>query len=178
VISKGAERSFQSGRTLIEEGRMRDAVPFLRSAIEQDEQLNGECRQARYLSSYGLCLCFSNHDPRRGLVFCRKAVETESFDPDLWRNLGRVAHALGRRREAHRALHCGLRQEPGHRGIRQDLARLGSRRLPFFTFLTRQNPVNVFLGKLRASLTESKIPRRMRVASAYRTTASSPRLRF
>ena len=157
---------------------MRDAVPFLRSAIELDEQLNGECRQARYLSSYGLCLCFSNHDPRRGLGFCRKAVERESFDPDLWWNLGKVAHALRRRREAHRALHSGLRQEPGHRGIRHDLARMGSRRLPVFTFLTRHNPVNVFLGRLRASMTGSKAPRRARVASAYRTAASSPRLRF
>ena len=58
VISKKAETSFQHGLSLIESGKMRDALPFLRSAIEIDRENDEECSQARYLSSYGLCSAF------------------------------------------------------------------------------------------------------------------------
>ena len=54
-----------------------------------------------------------------------------------------------RRREAYAAFVKGLRLQNDHRGIIQDLKHMGVRRRRILPFLTRDNPVNVFLGRLR-----------------------------
>lgn len=153
MISHEAEKSFRKGMDLLEAGRSREALVHLRTAITVEEQAHGECREARYLSYYGLCLCLSRTDLRGSLRLCRAAVKKDDMHPDLWWNAGKVAMMLGRRREAFRAWRRGLELEPDHAGILGDLNRLGVRRIPVFTFLSRQHPINVFLGRLRTSLT-------------------------
>ena len=42
--------------------------------------------------------------------------------------------------------------DPGHEGIRETIASLGSRRLPILPFLPRRHPVNRVLGTARSRL--------------------------
>ena len=107
--------------------------------------------QARYLSYFGLCLAFERNDNREGLRFCRQAVTLEGYNPDIRCNLGRVLLIAGRRAAAHRCFLSGLASEPGHPAIRRALQAMGTRSRPTVPFLPRGNPVNVFLGRLRAS---------------------------
>jgi cytochrome c-type biogenesis protein CcmH/NrfG len=86
---------------------------------------------------------------REALAHCRKAVQMEAYRPDVWINLGRVALTAGRRGEAYRALEQGRLLDPSNAGIAKAMQQLGVRRQPVLSFLPRQNPINVFLGRMR-----------------------------
>ena len=80
---------------------------------------------------------------------CRTAARQEGYRPEVCWNLGRVLLLANRRREAHRAFTWGLRMQPDHSGIRQEIQRMGQRKRPVLPFLPRGNALNVFLGRLR-----------------------------
>lgn len=152
MISQRAEKSFRKGRQLLDEGRPRDALAHLNAAITFDEKKNVRCKDGRYLSYYGFCLCLTRTDRRQALRLCREAVKREQFCHLIWWNLARVALTLGRHGEAYRALQHAFDLQPEHRGIERDLLNLGVRRPPVFSFLPRRHAVNVMLGKMRASM--------------------------
>ncbi len=150
MINRQAETSFWRGMQLLEVGRARDAAVFFKAAIDLAESDELNRSQARYLSYYGLSLCLARNNFRDALSNCRMATRLEDDRPELWRNLGRVAITLGRRGEAYRAWQRGLELEPGHAGIQDDLGRLGLRGKPTFSFLPRNHPLNVAMGRFRA----------------------------
>ncbi len=159
VICPRAEASFQEGVRLLESGRSRQALSPLKSAIEIERLgKHGDCRQARYLSYYGLGLCITRTDFRGALVLCRSAARLERQDAMIWWNLGRVALALGRRGDAYSALRRARRLAPHDSAIARDVEFLGKRRPPVLSFLTREHPVNVLLGRMRVSLTAKRVP--------------------
>jgi tetratricopeptide (TPR) repeat protein len=153
MLVQQAETAFQQGTELLRRGRMRDAAPFLRAAIDLESEHGSSPGkgEARYLSYYGLCLSQTQAKRREALQLCRRAAELEGYRADVWRNLGRVALAGGRRGEAFRAFRRAARLDPGHPGIAADLASLGVRREPVLSFLERGHPLNVFLGRLRTA---------------------------
>jgi tetratricopeptide (TPR) repeat protein len=146
MIQPRAEENFRNGIRLLESRRAREAAAHLRAAMDADDPARP---QARYLSYYGLALCFTRSGRREALKHCRSAVGLEGHRPALWWNLGRVALSLGRRSEAYRAWQQGLSLQPDHAGMRKDLQRLGNRRQPVLSFLPRSHSINVMLGKLR-----------------------------
>jgi tetratricopeptide (TPR) repeat protein len=151
MLDSSAEASFRKGMALAESGRYRDALSFLSGAIELERAFgNGENVESRYLSYYGLCLSLSRADRHKGLDYCRAASRKEPFNADIWWNLGRVALAAGKRREAYRSLQKGLATASGHDGIVRDLKRMGVRRPPVLSFIARDNALNIWLGRLRA----------------------------
>jgi predicted Zn-dependent protease len=151
MLDHRAENAFQRGVELIYNNRWREALPFLRAAIDFERQGGDPTEvQARYLSYYGLCLAMSEHRAHEAMRFCRLAADRESYRADMWWNLARVALGAGKRSEAFRALHRGRSVDPTHRGIDVELKRMGVRRTPVVTFLPRENPINVFLGRMRA----------------------------
>jgi len=174
MIHPRAEDSFRNGRQLLDAGRPREALAFLKSAIELERNEDRRSRgQARYLSYYGLGLCLTRNGMRDALNYCRKATEIESFSPDIWWNLGRVALTVRRKGEAHRAFRKGLSLEPGHAGIRQELKRMGLRRGPVLSFISRKHPLNVALGRMRAKLRPGGKPATMRARTGVGHHVSS-----
>jgi tetratricopeptide (TPR) repeat protein len=136
---------------LVHAGGYRDALGFFSGAIEIDRAAKrGGLVEPRYLSYYGLCLGLARANKHEALENCRAAIRREPYDPDFWGNLGRVALIVGRRGEAYEAFRRGLKVEPGHRTILQNLKRMGVRRPPVLTFLSRGNPINVSLGRARS----------------------------
>lgn len=156
MLDHRAESTYRRGRDLLDRGRPRDAIAFFRAAMDLDGQIaESDQGQARYLSYYGLCLSFHRGSMHEALRCCRRAADLEGFRTDVWWNLGRVALAAGRRRDAYQAFHKGLLVQPGHPRFATELRRMGLRRPPVFSFLPRKNPVNVFLGRLRANGTRA-----------------------
>jgi len=144
-----AEESFQRGVAALEGGNGREAMAFVEAAVERERRLGNGPPQARYLSLYGLCLGTVARKRHKGVQFCREAVGLERYNPDMYCNLGRVLLAAGRRKEAHDWLRRGLGLQPDHQEIIRALKEMGLRRRPPLPFLSRDNALNVYLGRLR-----------------------------
>jgi Tfp pilus assembly protein PilF len=152
MLDQRAESTFQRGMDLMHRGQPREALAFLRAAVDLDGTHTGQYTgQARYESYYGLCLAQSKSRLLEALKHCRKAAQMEPYRADVWLNLGRVALAANRRGEAFRALERARSLDPTHPGIASELRQLGVRRPPALSFLPRQNPINVFLGRILAA---------------------------
>lgn len=149
MLVQMAEDSYRNGLAALESDSQREAMAYFEAAIELERRQGASPPQARYLSHYGLCLAVHRKQTREGVRFCRKAVSIERFDPELQWNLGRTLLAAGFRRKAREAFVAGLKLQPDHRGIRQDLKWMGMRKKPFLPFLARQHPLNVYFGRRR-----------------------------
>jgi len=169
MIDSRAEQSFANGRRAMESERYRDAVAFFKGALELTADRSTDAGQARYLSYYGLALCLSRADCREALRCCRRAAAQEPERPELWWNLGRVALAVGHRGEAHRSWSRGIAVDAANAPMRAQLQRMGTRRSPVLSFLSRTHPINVTLGRLRSRCIGST-PRR-RPAAAVATVS-------
>jgi hypothetical protein len=88
---------------------------------------------------------------REGLKLCQHAVKMQVYEPDNYMNLAR-AYLLTRNREkAHKTVMRGLALDADHPGLRRVWRELGLRQDPVISFLARDNPLNLTLGKLRQS---------------------------
>jgi len=156
-IIRNAEETYQQGMGELRYGRTGKALGSFRRAITiSSEATEPTKRRARYLSYCGLCVYRTGGPMTEAYSLCRRAVKIDNRNPDLWRNLARVAGAAGRQGQAHRALSHALTVNPDHRGVLQDLRALGMRRSPVLYFLPRANPLNVVLGKIRSSMSNSE----------------------
>lgn len=151
MLFQSAEESYQKGLSALSQGRRKEAMAMFEAAIELERRLGASRPQARYLSHYGLCLALEKDEVHEALRFCREAVTLEGYNPDIRCNLGRVLIKAGRRKEAYANLAAGLGLERDHRGIRRALRFMGVRRRPVIPFLSRQNPINVILGRIRVA---------------------------
>ena len=109
-------------------------------------------REPRAMSWYGVTLVLVERNSNLGVLYCDQAVRLAGPEPDLALNQARVALALGQLERAVRAIGRGLDRTPGDPGLEAAQSALGWRRRPVLPFLPRGNPLNVWLGKLRARL--------------------------
>ena len=151
MLNTAAEHSYNQGLSALSHGRLKQAMALFEAAIEIERRVSRAQPQARYLSFYGLCLAMERNEVRSALQFCREAVTNESYNPDVRCNLGRVLLYANRRREAYRCLLRGLQLDGGHVSTVRMLRNMGTRRSPVVPFLERTNPINVFLGRMRAT---------------------------
>ena len=148
MVNRSAEDAFTRGLDALTHGRGREALALFEAAIEIEKRCGATRPQARYLSFYGLCLAIEKKQLSEGIRFSQEALNLEFFNPDLCCNLGRLLFRSGRRREAFDVLLKGYSLQPSHQGIFEELARMGMRRRPVLGFLSRNNPINVALGKM------------------------------
>ena len=99
-------------------------------------------------SYYGLTLvCLGTCDD--GVAVCRDAADRELNDPQVFLNLARAAQRCGNRRLALEAISLGKVVDPANPTLRRLRLALGVRRRPVLRFLSRNNVLNVVLGKMR-----------------------------
>jgi len=149
MLVQVAEDSFRQGMSAFEEGRGREAMAFFEAAIKLERRFGAVRPQARYLSHYGLCLGTVMQRKHEGVRYCKEAAHLETYNADIQCNLGKVLMEAGLRKEAYRAFLSGLKMDSGHSGIVRALKEMGMRRRPALPFLSRDNRLNVILGKLR-----------------------------
>jgi hypothetical protein len=118
-------------------------------------------REPRAMSWYGVTLVLVERNMTLGTSFCDQALRGAPTDPELLLNLARVQLALNQRVRASKAIARGLQAWPEHPGLRLARDEMGTRRAPVVPFLSRDNPLNRLLGRLRHRWTTGvRSPRR------------------
>ena len=106
-------------------------------------------RDPRAMSWYGVTLVLVERNITLGISLCDQALKGAPTAPELLLNSARVHLALNQRQRAARAITRGLEAWPEDAGLLAARAALGTRRQPFIPALSRDNPLNRLLGRLR-----------------------------
>ncbi len=113
---------------------------------------------ARYMSWYGVTLVLVERNSNLGVLYCDQALRVAGPEPELLLNQARVALALGQRERAVRAISRGLEVTPDHPALLAAQEAMGWRRRPVLPFLSRDNPLNRWLGRLRHKIRKARRP--------------------
>ena len=73
---------------------------------------------------------------------------SEFFYPIFYLNLGRAYLKGNRKKDAVQAFQEGLKSDPGNRDLLWEIKKIGERRKPPLSFLSRSNPINKYIGML------------------------------
>lgn len=111
---------------------------------------------ATAFSYFGLCVAVVRRKYAQAVEYCNVSLKANFMDPDHRANLAQVYLERGDRQKAVETLNAGLRLEPSNSQINLIFDRIGRRRRPVISFLSRDNPLNVWLGKRRS---QSRPPR-------------------
>jgi tetratricopeptide (TPR) repeat protein len=114
---------------------------------------DGDIQDKRFaaaaFSYYGLCVAMVKHKYAEALKYCNVSVKANFMDPEHRINLAMVYLERNDRKNAVRNLEAGLRLQPSNKRIQNIFAEIGRRKPVTFSFLSRRNPINVWLGRLR-----------------------------
>ena len=139
------------GTELWKSGRMGDAAKALFAACDRLSKKEDAVVPAGALSLYGVCLAEEGR-LKEAVETCRHALTLEPYNPQVHLNMARVYLKGASRKKAIESLNRGLALAPTHRGLQALRQEMGVREEPVVGFLPRNNPVNVALGKARATL--------------------------
>jgi tetratricopeptide (TPR) repeat protein len=148
--SLSPEKYFNDALSAFSSRDYQAAADLFRRALELDRERGRKRPEMRYLSYYGLSLARAGNSQRQALTACRKAVRRQSGDPVLYLNLGRVLAINGKTEQAMDNFERGLKLAPNDRTLKRALRNLDRRATPVISCLSRSNPLNRWLGKLRA----------------------------
>ena len=119
--------------------------------LSADGDLQDKRFAAAAFSYYGLCVAMVKHKYAEALKYCNISVKANFMDPEHRINLAMVYLERDDRKNAVRNLEAGLRLQPSNKRVQQIFAEIGRRKPVTFVFLSRRNPINVWLGRLRES---------------------------
>ena len=109
------------------------------------------------LSYFGCLQAMVDKKYRSGIETCKKAlallegrenIDSDKYYPLFYLNLGRAYLAAGKKEEALNAYKSGLKYDRSYSELRKELRRLGVRKEPPVSFLSRANPINKYIGLL------------------------------
>jgi hypothetical protein len=115
-------------------------------------------RDPVYMSWYGLTLVLVERNSNLGVSLLDQALRGGP-SPELLLNSARAHLALNQRERAVRAVARGLELFPGDASLVAAKDALGWRAKPVVSFLSRNNPLNRLLGRLRHRWQKRKRPR-------------------
>ena len=101
-------------------------------------------------SFYGLCVAMIRRRYAEAVQYCNLSLKSQFMDPDHLANLALVYLERDDRADAIEKLHEGLRIQPSNPRINKILDDIGRRQPPVISFLSRNNPLNIWLGRRRA----------------------------
>ena len=141
----------KEAEALINEDKLEQAIHVLYDA--RDHYPNNPV-----ISSYqGYLETVVNKQYSKGVNICREAIEAlteqmplgkEFFLPVLYLNLGKAYLAADKRKDAYESFKRGLEIDKNNEVLFNELKRLGIRKKPLLSFLSRSNPLNKYLGRL------------------------------
>ncbi|MEK6760044.1 MAG: hypothetical protein AABY51_09755 [Deltaproteobacteria bacterium] len=98
------------------------------------------------MAYYALSLAMVEGNFDKAISLCLIAAEKEFYNPEIYLNLGRIFLLNNQKSVAIKAFRKGLKIDNSHYAILLEMRRLGVRRRPVLSFLSRQSSVNKFLG--------------------------------
>lgn len=106
-------------------------------------------RDPTFMSWYGLTLVLVERNSNLGVSLVDQALRLAGPSPELLLNSARVHLALNQRERAVRAVARGLELWPEDPRLLVARDAMGTRSAPVLGFLSRNNPLNRLLGRLR-----------------------------
>ncbi|HAK89416.1 MAG: hypothetical protein A2077_05220 [Nitrospirae bacterium GWC2_46_6] len=135
---EGPEEFFKKGLSELAQGQGLSALVNFEKALQLDYK-------PLYLSYFAYCTAKERGQIRKAIELCEDAVKLEPDNPLHYLNLGRIYLHAGDRGTAILAFRTGLKHEI-NREIIDELIKLQTRKSPVISFLSRDNPVNKYLG--------------------------------
>jgi len=96
-------------------------------------------------SFLALCIARERGQINKAISLCRETLEAEPDNPVLYLNLGKIFLMQGRTEEAIEVYRKGL-SKGANEEIIAELVRIGNRRPPPLSFLSRDHPLNKYIG--------------------------------
>jgi tetratricopeptide (TPR) repeat protein len=137
---------FSQGLDYLRKNRIPEAANAFRRAFKTDPD------NPRHLSYYGLILALAEENVPDGINFCRAAILRAAYEPEFYVNLCRVYCKGGQRKKALETLLEGMKFDKNNALLRMEMRRLGARRKPLLSFLSRDHILNKSLGRLTYKL--------------------------
>lgn len=137
---------------LTREERYAEALEIFEELLPQlsSQDVNEKRVLSNSSSFYGLCVAMVRRRYAEAVQYCNLSLKSQFMDPDHLANLALVYLERNDRANAIEKLHAGLRIQPNHARINKTLDDIGRRKPPAISFLSRNNPLNVWLGKRRS----------------------------
>ena len=146
MTENAALADFKQGMRLLRDRKSHDALIHFRKAAELEE------KNPYYMSFAGLALARAEKQWAPALKLCETAVSLKRNEVQLHLNLAEVYISAGRREEALMTLDRAAASFGRHAAIQRARRKLGSRRPPVLSLLSRENVVNKQLGVWRQRL--------------------------
>ncbi|MBI5048386.1 MAG: hypothetical protein HZB54_05525 [Deltaproteobacteria bacterium] len=99
------------------------------------------------MSYYAVCMAELEGSYDKAISLCLSAAQSESCNPNIYFNLGRIILHTGQKAFALKAFKKGLKYDGNHSELLNEIKKLGIRHKPVISFLPRHNFINRFLGK-------------------------------
>jgi len=137
---------------MTKEEKFADALDIFEATLPQLSSADVSAKPVLSNSSsfYGVCVAMVKRRYAEAVKYCNISLKSQFMDPDHHTNLGLVYLERNDRASAIEHFHAGLRIQPRNRRIHRILIDIGRRQPPIITFLSRNNPINVWLGRRRA----------------------------
>ncbi len=128
------------------------AIEFFTNAMKTDGKKSGFYN--KYLSFISLCQVLNGD--KSSLNILRELATNDCCDGDIYCNLAIAEFISKHRRRAFDAIAKGQKIGADHNGLELLYEMLDTRRPPVISFLKRDNPVNITLGKISYKLKNSE----------------------
>ncbi len=117
-----------------------------------EEALQISPNNAVYMSHYGHCVAIEKDDLVSARKLCERAVKMDPDDPVTQVNLGKVLRLQGENKLAHKTFIKAWKTNKTHPAAAAELSRMGIRRPPVLSFLSRTHWLNKRLGAWRIKI--------------------------
>lgn len=146
-------------RGSLDEGRVAFAARDVEAAHQAFERAHRrDTGDPAIMSWYGLTLVLVEKNWTLGLTLCEQALRTAGPEPELLLNQARAHLALNQRERAVRSILRGLELWPDDPRLVAARIALGTRSPPVLGFLSRRNPLNRVLGRIRYRWRQRRTP--------------------
>ncbi len=145
-VAKNPETEFKKGVEFLESMEYKNAEDYFKNAYN----INPD--KPKYLSYYGLSIALAGGNPRVGIELCNRAINMDCMNSDFYLNLGKIYALTKHRKEAIMTLKHGLSLNKDNTNIIKELDRIGLRAKSVLPFLSRNNYLNIHLGRVKSFL--------------------------
>jgi hypothetical protein len=143
------------GLDLCRKGLWKEGIRLLAQISESAEPGSGGL-PGRLYSYLGYGIAREERRVQEGLRLCQHAIKIEFYQSENYLNLAKTLLLADRKGAAVRAVRDGLAIDQKNRELLTLRRDLGVRKSPVLPFLSRSNPFNVLLGRLRFNLKRKK----------------------
>ncbi len=147
-----AQGTVREAVELARNAKVTEALPLFEKhlSVLAEGTINDRRSAAAAFSYYGLCVARVRRKYAEGVKYCEISIRANPLDPEHRANLAMVYLERNDRARAVETLTSGLRLDRRNRRINSILDSIGRRQPPAIPFLSRDNPLNIWLGKRRA----------------------------